>query len=186
MKQSKTNISILAFLALGIITFSSCKDDEVVNPPNPNEEELITSVELVFTNAADSTDVSTFKFADPDGEGGNAPTQQDTIRLAQASNYTLAVRFLDESSSDVEDITEEVKEEAEEHLVCYTADASTTVVISDKDANGLDLGLAASVETTDTTSGVFTISLKHQPDGKNGSCDIGETDVEVAFTLEVE
>jgi phage/plasmid primase-like uncharacterized protein len=186
MKQSKTNISILAFLALGIITFSSCKDDEVVNPPNPNEEELITTVELVFTNAADSSDVSTFKFADPDGEGGNAPTQQDTIRLAQASNYTLAVRFLDESSSDVEDITEEVKEEAEEHLICYTTDASTTVIISDKDVNGLNIGLSADVETSVAVNGTFTIALKHQPDVKDGSCDLGETDVEVAFALEVE
>ena len=186
MKQSKTNISILAFLALGVITFSSCKDDEIVNPPNPNEEELITTVELVFTNAADSSDVSTFKFADPDGEGGDTPTQHDTIRLAQKTNYTLAVRFLDESTTDVEDITEEVKEEAEEHLVCYTADASTSITITDKDANGLDLGLAARVETTDAVSGTFTLSLKHQPDGKNGSCDLGETDVEVAFALEVE
>ena len=186
MKQSKKNISILAFLALGVITFSSCKDDEVVNPPNQNEEELITTVELVFTNAADSSDVSTFKFADPDGEGGGAPTQHDTIRLTQSTNYALAVRFLDESTSDVEDITEEVKEEAEEHLVCYTADASTSIIITDKDVNGLNIGLTADVETTDTTSGTFTISLKHQPDGKNGSCDIGETDVEVAFALEVE
>jgi hypothetical protein len=186
MKQSKTNISILAFLALGIITFSSCKDDEVVNPPNPNEEELITTVELVFTNAADSSDVSTFKFADPDGEGGNAPTQQDTIRLAQESNYTLAVRFLDESSSDVEDITEEVKEEAEEHLVCYTTDASTTVTITDQDENELNLGLEANVETSIVANGTFTVALKHQPDVKDGSCDLGETDVEVAFALEVE
>ncbi len=53
------------------------------------------------------------------------------------------------------------------------------------DGNGLELGLAADVTTTSASNGTFTISLKHQPGIKNGSCDIGETDVEVAFVLEV-
>lgn len=187
MTNYKTNISILAFLFAFTLIFTGCKDDDVVTPPNPNEEELITTVELTFDNKNANADVRVFKFADPDGDGGNAPSTMDTIRLAANSEYTLSVKFLDESdASDVEDITEEVQEEEDEHLVCYAVQGGTIVTITDKDGNGLDLGLAADVMTSDAGDGHFTISLKHQPDVKNGSCDVGETDVEVRFVLEVE
>ena len=186
MKQFKTNISILAFLLVSAAAFSGCNDDnDVTAPPQPNEEELITTVELTYTNTANSSEISTFRFADTDGEGGNAPSETDTIRLAANTTYTVAVRFLDESGTDVQDITTEVLEEAAEHLVCYAATAGTAVTITDQDGNGLDLGLAADVTTTSASNGTFTISLKHQPGIKNGSCDVGETDVEVAFVLEV-
>ena len=184
MNNFKTNISILAFLFTFTLIFTGCKDDEVVTPPDENEEELITTVELSFT---EDGNITVFRFADPDGDGGNAPTETDPVKLRANTSYKLAVRFLDESdASDVEDITEEVKEEADEHLVCYSVHGGTTVTITDKDGNNLDLGLAADVATSDAESGHFTISLKHQPDVKDGSCDLGETDVEVRFALEVE
>ncbi len=79
----------------------------------------------------------------------------------------------------------EGQEVAAEHLVRYAATAGTTVTITDQDGKGLELGLATDVTTTSENNGTFTISLKHQPGIKNGSCDVGETDVEVAFVLEV-
>lgn len=185
MKHLKTNISIFSFVLVAVFTFTACSD-EVKDPPKPNEGELITTVELTFTNTASPSEVSIFRFADPDGEGGNTPSETDTIALAANSTYALTVRFLDESKPDVEDITTEVLEEAAEHRVCYTSTAGTTVVITDQDANGLDLGLAATITTTNADKGTFQVSLKHQPDVKDGSCDIGETDVEVSFVLEVE
>jgi len=190
MKHLKTNITLLALLMAFTISFTSCKDDDkpiIDDPEEENEEELITSVELTFENKDNPRDIQTFKFADPDGDGGNAPTTMDTVKLATNTNYTLAVRFLDESdASDVEDITEEVLEEADEHLVCYTTSAGTSVTITDQDGNDLDLGLAADVATADAESGQFTVALKHQPDVKDGTCEVGETDVEVRFALEVE
>lgn len=186
MKHLKTNISILACLFAFAIIFTGCSDDTdpVENPDDKNEEELITSVELSFTENGNTT---VFRFADPDGDGGEAPTEMETVKLKANTSYTLAVRFLDESNAnDVEDITEEVKEEDDEHLVCYTATAGTSVTRTDTDRNGLDLGLTADVETTDAADGTLTVSLKHQPGVKDGSCLRGETDVEVAFVLEVE
>jgi hypothetical protein len=184
MNNFKKNISILAFLFTFTLLFTGCKDDDVIKPDDDNVEELITTVELSFTEDGNTT---VFRFADPDGDGGNAPTETDTVKLRANTSYKLAVRFLDESdASDVEDITEEVQEEADEHLVCYSVHGGTTVTITDKDGNNLDLGLAADVTTTDAAAGTFTISLKHQPEVKNGSCDVGETDVEVRFALEVE
>ena len=186
MKNLKTNISIFAILFVFTAVFTGCNgdDDEVVTPEEENEEELITTVELSFTEGGNT---SVFRFADPDGDGGNAPTENDTVRLKANTNYTLAVRFLDESdANDVEDITEEVKQEDDEHLVCYSVQGGTTVTITDKDGNGMDLGLTADVATDLSESGHFTISLKHQPGVKDGSCEAGETDVEVRFALEVE
>ena len=186
MKNLKTNISIFAILFVFTAVFTGCNgdDDEVVTPEEENEEELITTVELSFTEGGNT---SVFRFADPDGDGGNAPTENDTVKLKANTNYTLAVRFLDESdANDVEDITEEVKQEDDEHLVCYTTNAGTTVTVTDKDGNNLDLGLAADISTSDAADGTFTIALRHQPGVKDGSCNLGETDVEVAFALEVE
>lgn len=177
--------SLLAFAGL-VFTMTGCDEEEVTEPDVENEEELITSVELTFTNAADANDVNTFKFADPDGEGGEAPTQFDTIFLSANTTYALAVKFLDESdANDVEDITEEVKEEDDEHLVCYSVHGGTTVTITDQDGGGLDLGLMADIVTSDAGDGHLTVSLKHQPDVKDGSCDVGETDVEVRFELKL-
>lgn len=187
MKHLKTNISLFAFLFAFAIIFTGCNGDDedpVKNPVDENEEELITSVELSFTENGNTT---VFRFADPDGEGGNAPTEMDEIKLKANTSYTLAVRFLDESNADdVEDITEEVKEEDDEHLVCYTVTGGTTVATTDKDGNGLDLGLTADVATSDAGMGQFTVTLKHQPGVKDGSCDKGETDVEVSFVTTVE
>ena len=171
-------ISLTTTLLFFGFVFQGCNDVE--EPPIENEEELITSVELIFTIKGGGSE--TFKFADPDGEGGNAPTQFDTIKLLADTVYDLEVRFLDESKSPAENITEEVEEESDEHLVCYTSDIST-ITINDTDGNGLPLGLSASVSTMAASDGVFDISLKHQPDVKDGTCSLGETDVEVAFPL---
>lgn len=173
---------MLAAIASFTITFTGCKDDEVIAPPDQNEEELITTVELTFQNSTDSNDVRIFKFADPDGDGGNAPTLFDTIKLEANSSYTLGVRFLDESKTPAEDITEEVREEADEHLVCYTSAGNITTTITDQDGNNQALGLRATVQTQEAQQTNFMVSLKHQPGVKNGSCNVGETDVEVDFT----
>jgi hypothetical protein len=187
MKQFKTNISILAFFLVSTAAFTGCNDDnDVTDPPKPNEEELITTVELTFTNLRDTSEVNVFRFADPDGDGGNGPTQFDTIKLASKGAYSMLVRFLDESTSEIEDITEEIKEEATDHLVCFSSDGNGLFVApQDRDKNGLKLGLFNNVMTNSPESTNLTVSLKHQPGIKNGSCDVGETDVEVAFVLEV-
>lgn len=185
MKQFKSlSLTLIALLTL-TFTFNACKD-QVDVPPNPNEEELITTLELTFTNENNASDVRIFKFADPDGDGGNAPTITDSIVLAANSSYSLAVRFLDESKSPVEDITTEIVAEAIDHLICYTTPGDLMITILDKDANNLNLGLAATVKTQAVENTSLTIRLMHQPNQKNGNCDIGETDVEVTFITTIE
>ncbi len=175
--------NILIIFTVLIASQYGCKD--VTDPPNPNEEELITSVVIEFTDTA-SLEVRSFKFADPDGEGGNSPTQFDTITLDSQSVYSVRVLFLDESGASPVDITEEVKEEAEDHLICYQFNGLSSITVTDMDANNLPLGLEAELITKSAESGTLILSLKHQPDIKNGSCDVGETDVEVGFAVRIE
>ena len=181
--MNKTQLKFLLIISLFAFGISSCGDVE--DPPDPNEEELITTVELTFTDTTSGSNPVTFRFADPDGEGGNAPTQFDTIMLNSNTVYNVAIKFLDESGTAVEDITEEVLEEADEHLVCYTSAGTLSVTATDMDGNGLAIGLAALCTTGAAEETTLTVNLRHQPGVKNGTCDVGETDVEVAFSVNV-
>ncbi|MFN3939315.1 MAG: hypothetical protein ACK4IY_01930 [Chitinophagales bacterium] len=177
MKKSIT-IIIIATITTWI---SSCKN--VDEPEPPDNPELITTVELQFTNTANSTDVRTFAFRDPDGPGGNAPIQFDTIQLDNNTVWDLVITLLDESESPAENITEEVEEEGDEHQFFFTVSASLnlTVNYNDADINGDPIGIINIVNTGDASSGNFTVILKHQPGTKDGNITTGDTDVEVVF-----
>lgn len=178
MKNSK--YFFLAILASSLF-FTSCDDDDNAGP----EQELITTVELTFTEGSTS---STFTVTDTDGDGGNAPVVE-TIQLDANKTYTVAARFLDESNaSNIENITEEVEEESNEHLVCYTATGElATPTITDTDSAGNPLGLTATVATTGAGSGTLMVVLKHEPDKAAVTpCSTGDTDVEVTFPVEIQ
>lgn len=184
MKSIIKTISLLGILSLSIV---ACKDDDdtSVNPDtnvNPNEEELITTVELQFSDSLDNP-IDTFYFKDVDGVGGNDPII-DSLYLSSNTTYHLSIRFLDESNpNDIEDITVEILEEDDEHLVCFNSDVATLdIEITDSDGT-YPLGLASRWESGVAANGSLTLTLKHQPGVKNGNCDLGETDVEVNFPL---
>jgi len=174
---------LLSLFATTILLSSACNRDD--DDSNPNEEELITSVVLTFTTPGGTS--TSFSFKDPDGDGGADPVVQD-ITLAAATNYTLAVKFLDESNpADVEDITVEVAEESAEHLICFSVEGGVPQpTIDDTDGNGKPLGLLSRLITTTAGTGKLTVRLKHQPD-KNAAtpCNTGDTDVEATFNLTI-
>ena len=178
-------------LSLALGTSSCKKDDNTVNNPPAEEGETITTVNLHFMNAADSS-VSTFTFSDPDGPGGNLPVQFDTIRLSTNSSYYMAIELLDESKNPAEDITEEIEEEDEEHQFFFT---STTpnfgIAYLDMDANGNPVGLLNAVSTFNATSPghPFQVGLQHQPGVKApapGDPNAGDTDIDLTFSLEIQ
>ena len=80
--------SFAVIIVATVLFISGCSDNNVINPPNPNEEELITTVILNFLNLTTGQTL-TFEFDDPDGEGGNPPVRFDSIRLANNSTYDL-------------------------------------------------------------------------------------------------
>lgn len=173
-----------------LITLGSCKkDDDQPEFPQPivNEPEEITTVELHFTDAATSAEFHV-SWSDPDGPGGNAPVIDD-INLDSGTTYAVTVSFLDESGATAEDITEEIKEESDEHLICFEpeGDLASALEISRTDSDGTyEVGLESTWNASDVSTGELHLVLKHQPDGqKDGTCTPGDTDVEIHFNVTI-
>ena len=101
------------------ILLGSCKrDDDLPEVPQPvvNEPEVITTVELHFTEQTSGDHVHA-EWSDPDGPGGDDPVVEEII-LDSGKVYDLEIMFLDESGDTAEDMTSEVKEEDDEHIIC--------------------------------------------------------------------
>ena len=181
MNRKLTWILLFGVAAL----FTQCKDsgDEV---EADDENELITSVTLTFREAGTGT-VTTFAYKDPDGDGGNAPTKFDTISLKANTSYTLTLALLDESKTPVDDITDEIAEESDEHLLVYTPSpaALLTYTYSDKDKNGYPIGLTGEAKAGAAGAGKLKVQLRHQPGTKNGTPAPGSDDVNLDFNLKV-
>lgn len=178
----KKHFLLLAALATVAV---ACKDDDPVEDPHDDhEEELITTVKLTFTDSATSTS-TVYMFQDLDGDGGNVPTI-DTLFLDSSATYYVNAEFLNESESPAEDITPEIIAEDTDHLVCYSTSSNVGIEVTDYDANNLELGLESTWSTMSAETGSVMLSLKHQPGIKDGSCSVGETDVEVDFPLVVQ
>lgn len=162
-------------LLLGIVTLSGCKKDD----PEPDDEnELITTVELVFKKSGSPDKVFTWSEL-------SGTISVDTIQLEDGEIYELEARFLDESKTPVEDITEEVAEEDEDHQVFYFSNPGPllTLTYQDADANALPVGLNMRVVTGDSGSGTLRVVLKHAPGEKDGNFSTGSTDVDITFPV---
>jgi len=190
--KTKTIYTTL-FMALMLSFIVGCKKDDdspkpndpTINPP-VNEEELITSVILSFVDTAGVQPSVSYAFRDPDGDGGNAPTQHDTIRLVANTYYNTTIQLLNESVSPTEDITLEVADEDDEHMFCYTpSNTNVSVVRTDSDGT-YEVGITSRWFTGATANGQTNVSLKHQPGVKDGTCTPGDTDVEVTFVTEIQ
>ncbi|MGB1206105.1 MAG: hypothetical protein ACPG5B_10685 [Chitinophagales bacterium] len=183
------NLFFLSLFCFILLNTACDKDD----PEIPNEEEVITTLRFTLSPTAGGADV-VLQFQDTDGDGGNEPVIQNGT-LAKNTSYIGQVEFLNETDADdVEDITEEVAEEADEHQVFYTPSSlNLTVNYTDEDTNANPVGIATSVETGDASNGTLTVVLRHEPnkDAANvASGDItnagGETDIEVSFNIVIE
>lgn len=182
MTNRKNTGIVMMLLAL----MGACKDEvSPINPPQ-NATELITTMQMVIKDSA-TGEIKTFAFKDPDGEGGNGPTQFDTITLKSGSVYNCELILLDESKSTADTISNEVQEEADEHLMFYdVAGAAVNISITDKDSKQLPLGLRSIWRTAQIGQGTVTVQLKHQPGQKDGSRAPGETDAMVSYPIKIE
>lgn len=147
-----------------------------------NDAELITTLGLNFTSADSSTQFMV-QFQDIDGPGGADPNLPDSIFLTQGVEYAVDVIILNEATSPAVDISAEVAEEADDHLLCFSPDNSNLEVAYADSVNGLPLGLKTIWTGLTSGSGEIVVALKHQPGVKNGNCALGDTDVEVVFSF---
>jgi hypothetical protein len=201
MNWTRTLIATLALAA--------CNDVKETTD-EPNEQEVITTVELVFTPVGGG-DGTTARWADPENDGSPVI---DEIVLSDAADYTVTVGFLNELEDPAEEITVEVEEESDQHQVFLTgsgveseatgpnAGAVVTIAYADEDANGNPVGLTNALTTRSVGSGDLVVTLRHLP--PEGGADVkvaglaeevaaggfgaigGDDDAQVTFPITVE
>lgn len=179
-------ILAIALLSLSIYSCTDDDDDSIKTIDHNHEEELITTVQVILSDTFNVV-LDTVSFKDPDGDGGIAPTI-DTLRLQAGKDYLVNLMFLDESDpADVEDITLEIKAEDDEHLICFDLTNLTGLNITKTDSDGTYVvGLKSKwglVPAATSTNGVLNLTLRHQPDAKDGTCIPGSSDVDINFPV---
>lgn len=191
MKKSINKFALWALILGSSALFNACDDHDHDDDDHKHHEgELINAVSLEFTQPNDSFANFTVMWSDEDGFGGKDPVLPDTIRLMKDSLYKVKAVFYHIHDGKTEDKTYEILQEAHEHIVCYTHTSLATVVYTDiqrtdKDSKNLEVGIETTWRGLLVHDGAIQLSLKHQPGIKNGTCNIGETDVEVIFPISV-
>jgi hypothetical protein len=174
-----------------------------------NENEVITTITLAFAPSGGGPSV-TATFNDPDGDGGQPPTV-DPISLASGTSYAMTVRFQNQLESPPGEITDEVRDEADDHQVFFTGSAINgpatsaptaplTHSYADTDAGGLPVGLANTIVAA-TGAGQLILTLRHMPPVNGVAAKVaglaaqvktaglaalpGATDAQVTFTVTV-
>jgi hypothetical protein len=185
-KMKNLKITTLALVAL--LALSSCSKDDT---PPVNEEELITTVTVVFTPQGGGTSI-TLQYKDLDGDGPNAP-DITVPALAANTTYTGTVTILNETENPPGDITSEVEEEGEEHQLFFQAPLIGAFVYTDKDINNNPIGLKFTLRTENAATGDLVVTLRHLPNKSASgvaSGDItnagGATDFVITYPLEVQ
>lgn len=196
------NIYLKATLLSSVLLFISCDKDDT--PDAENEIEVFTKAVIVVTNLSDDSS-ETYNFeveehdhehsvivqAQEDEEGHGDHTE---IELESDSEYKFEITFLNDSDpNNVIDMTEEVIEEADEHLVFYELIGDgisyDTTSGDTLDSEGNALNLVTKWTTTAATVVDVEAYLIHQPTSKTGTTrdDFGgATDVEIEFEAHVE
>tara|TARA_A200000113_G_scaffold44693_1_gene36225 strand:- start:1105 stop:1671 length:567 start_codon:yes stop_codon:yes gene_type:complete len=168
-------------LASTVIYTCSKSDDE---PEEVNEEEVINRVSIVLSDGSTSQTVTW-------DEGSTPPA----ITLDVDKTYTASIYFYDASDpTDVEDITEEVIEEVDEHFVLWEIAGLSDFLITSAPtdyagSDGIPINLITEWATGGAESGNIKVTLIHEPANKTGTTRSsigGETDIELTFPTTVQ
>ena len=183
------SLSIMFILITWIVfTSGSCDKGEI-----PNPEELITTMTYTLTPVG-AGPVAVLSFRDLDGDGGTAPVIE-TDPLESGTIYLGEIELLNESTTPVEDITEEILAEAEDHQFFYAWTGSNLISIdyNDADSLGFPVGVMTAMALSGPGQGELKITLRHLPDKSAAGVNTGniqnaggETDIEIIFPVTVQ
>lgn len=189
MKRSSIVLFTLSLLLT--VAWSSCsKDEKNVQAPAPDNE-VITTVQLKAVNTTDPTDTPSAKWVKLNPADTSAPDLTHAyMHLRPNASYTVQVYFLDETKSPADNITTEIKDRGNYHLVCFSpaSGLNLSVTATDHDTNtpSYPIGLSNVFNTTGTSSGNLEVTLHHQPNLKNGDCAPGSIDADVNFAITID
>ena len=183
LKKAYAQYALKIFFTLlaSTIIYSCSKGDD--DPEEVNEEEVINRVSIVLADGSNSQTV-------PWNEGSTPPA----ITLDVDKTYTASIYFYDASDpTDVEDITEEVIEEVDEHFVLWEIAGLSDFLITSAPtdyagSDGIPINLVTEWGTGGADSGNIKVTLIHEPTNKTGTTRSslgGETDIELTFPTTV-
>ncbi|MDA8924143.1 hypothetical protein N9575_02280 [Flavobacteriaceae bacterium] len=169
------------FAVLAIFLFAQCKKDA---PEEINDEEVINRVTITLSNSQNTPVIYTWN------EGERIPT----LSLVANEVYQASIAFFDASDpAEVENITEEVIEEADEHFVFYEVSGANLTITSASndtvDSDGVSINVYTQWTTGAPSSGVIRTYLVHEPTTKSGSTRSalgGASDVELDFPVNIQ
>jgi hypothetical protein len=196
----------LFIVVLLFVFISACQDND---PKKEDVPEMITKVTLTFTADGQQVVVTA---TDPDGDGVQNIQMDGPINLKKSTGYLMTIGLINglaQPGDAAYNVSAEVKTEGDEHMFffswnndAFTNPAGNGNIDSrndainysggddSKDVNGLPLGLTTTWTTTDVavSGSSFRVLLKHQPGLKSAtsSSSDGETDLDLAFTLNVQ
>ena len=160
MKNFLKKASLLYLPLLTILIYSCSKDD----PDGINEQEFISNVVISVTSPDGSLQTIDWDLSE---------TNMETINLKANSNYSVGLSFENRSDpTDIEDVTLEIIDEADEHQVFFEfADVSVDVTSANNDTKVGSRGiLLKSVWSASSTgSGIVRVYLIHQPTNFNAT-----------------
>lgn len=192
LSRGTTALALLLALSL-----TACDSGEPDGNNGAGDEELITQVTVTFTNDDDSSDSVTIVANDSDGDGAGITFSPSRITLRPGATYSGSIELRDAINN--VDITDEVAEEAEEHLFLYafTPASGGTITPTDSESdytdeneNGSDfaVGLAfrAAVASGASGSGTMSAVLYHFDDAPKTSSTAtsDEIDIDIAFPVQ--
>jgi len=117
MKITSKSFLFISFLIVGL---NGCnKDEKTVSPPVPGNE-FLTSVRLTATNTTDPSDIQVAIITDTTIIP-NPPSSinHDTLNLKANSAYTATVEFLDETKTPPGQVTDDIYDRRNYHLICF-------------------------------------------------------------------
>lgn len=181
-----TLLTILVLTTLGLAACDSTEPDD----HGPGEGELITRVVLTLTGGGETV---TATADDPDGDGLDLEIDPLTLRAGVTYEGTIELYNDLADDPDEQDITEEIREEADEHQLFYTPQEGVenriTVTVTDQDDEGLPVGLSFELAVTEgeAAAGSLQVVLSHYDDEpKDGETRSDETDLDVTFPVLIE
>jgi hypothetical protein len=186
----KTTFKTLSIMLLAFVLFSvtSCKKHD----HDHDHEDEITTLEITFTE---------IPIAKPGGLKSEVSLLQTVMKysvidgdvevditgnsIVQNIAYNYSIRILNEEE-DI-DLTEEIEEEADDHLFCITG-VSGIITLSEQnnDSKGKTFGSQGVITFTTSGENTTRITLKHEPNKNAGNpCSTGDTDIEATFNFNV-
>lgn len=176
---------ILLFAALALT--NACRP--ITEPTTTDLEEVLPNI-VTLTLTSPQGNTSAVWHGSTNATG--AAVHIDTLILAAGRTYTGTITAVNSTKTPIVDLTKEYKALANEHQFFYTvsgdAQSRVTFTVTDKDGNGLPVGLEFTVAASAGASvrGMLNVVLAHfDAVKKTGTNRSNESDIDINFPIVV-